>query len=206
MTVVAIREVTPDIGKEELVESRMRRVAGVMARHGAFTRLFKVAAGGAAGDYNLQSMYSSFEEGAVAFKNFGNDPEFHALFRERNSNPAGEIRGPNVYRMVYGAPTKPPRPVLVQRLYHMPRNNVQSVLELAPELDKLMQTVDVAVGVAVPIVADDHETMGVVYRFKSMEHWGASLDQMADNKEFQGLVSKANELGTLKQSRMLLAI
>jgi hypothetical protein len=206
MTVVAIREVTPDIGKEELVESRMRRVAGVMARHGAFTRLFKVTAGDGAGDYNLQSMYSSFEEGAVAFKNFGNDPEFHALFRERNSNPAGEIRGPNVYRMVYGAPTKPPRPVLVQRLYHMPRNNVQSVLELAPELDKLMQTADVAVGVAIPIVADDHESMGVVYRFKSMEHWGTSLDQMADNKEFQGLVSKANELGTLKQSRMLLAI
>ncbi|MDG1937220.1 MAG: hypothetical protein P8I83_12530 [Paracoccaceae bacterium] len=206
MTVVSIREVTPEIGKEELVESRMRRAAGVMARHGAITRLFKVAVGGGAGDYNLQSMYSKFEEGAVAFKNFGNDPEFHALFRERNSNPAGEIRGPNVYRMVYGAPTKPPRPVLVQRLYHMPRNNVQSVLELAPQLDKLMQTVDVAVGIAVPIIADDHETMGVVYRFKSMEHWGTSLDQMVDNKDFQGLVSKANELGSLKQSRMLLAI
>ena len=53
MTVVAIREVTPEMGKEALVESRMRRVAGVMARHGAFTRLFKVAAGGGAGDYNL---------------------------------------------------------------------------------------------------------------------------------------------------------
>ena len=206
MTVVAIREVTPEIGKEELVESRMRRGAGVMARHGAFTRLFKVVVGAGAGDYNLQSMYSSFEEGAIAFKNFGNDPEFHALFRERNSNPAGAIRGPNVYRMVYGAPTKPPRPILVQRLYHMPRNSVPSVLELAPQLDQLMQTVDVAIGMALPIVADDHETIGVVYRFNSMEHWGSSLDQMADNKEFQGLVSKANELGTLKQSRMLLAI
>ena len=206
MTVVAIREVTPEIGKEALVESRMRRVAGVMARHGAFTRLFKVAAGGGAGDYNLQSMYSTFEEGALAFKSFGNDPEFQAIFQERSSNPAGEMRGPNVYRMVYGAPTKPPRPVLVQRIYQMSRNNIPKVLDLAPQLDKLMQTADVAVGVAVPIVADDHETMGVVYRFKSMEHWGSSLDQMADNKEFQGLVSKANELGTLKQSRMLLAI
>lgn len=31
MTVIAIREVTPEIGKEELAESRMRRAAGVMA-------------------------------------------------------------------------------------------------------------------------------------------------------------------------------
>ena len=151
-------------------------------------------------------MYNTFEEGALAFKNFGNDPEFQAVFKERNANPAGEIRGPNVYRMVYGAPTKPPRPVLVQRLYNMSRNNVPAVLDLVPQLDKLMQTVDVAVGVAVPIVAEDHEKMGVVYRFNSMEHWGTSLDQMVDNKDFQGLVSKANELGTLKQSRMLLAI
>ena len=206
MTVIAIREVTPEIGKEELAESRMRRAAGVMARHGAFTRMFKVAGGGCAGDYNLQSMYGSFEEGARAFASFNADPEFQAIFRERGLNPAGDIRGPNIYRMIYGAPTTPPRPVLVQRLYHMPRNNIGKVMELAPKLDALMQTVDVPIGVAVPAIAEDHEMMGVVYRFNSMEHWGSSVDQMVDNKEFADLVSKANELGTLTESRMLVAI
>ena len=87
MTVIAIREVTPEIGKEELAESRMRRAAGVMARHGAFTRIFKVAAGGSAGDYNLQSMYTSFEEGARAFQSFSSDPEFQAIFKERALTP-----------------------------------------------------------------------------------------------------------------------
>lgn len=70
-------------------------------------------------------------------------------------------------------------------------------MDLAPKLDALMQTVDVPIGVAVPAFADDHEMMGVVYRFNSMEHWGTSVDQMVENEEFTDLVSKANELGTL---------
>lgn len=184
----------------------MRRCAGVMVRHGAFTRMFKVIAGAGAGDLNLQSFYSSFAEGAAAFKNFSADPEFHALFKERASNPGGDIRGPNIYRMLYGAPTKPPRPLIVQRLYHMPRNNMASVMELAPQLDKLMQTIDVSIGLAVPIAAEDHETVGLVYRFHSMDHWGESLDKMVENAEFQSLVTKANELGTLKTSRILTAV
>ena len=39
MTICTIREVTPHLGKEALAESRLRRAAGVMARHGAFTRI-----------------------------------------------------------------------------------------------------------------------------------------------------------------------
>ena len=54
-----------------------------MARHGAFTRMFKVIAGADAGAraLNLQSFYSSFAEGVAAFKIFSADPEFHALFK-----------------------------------------------------------------------------------------------------------------------------
>ena len=84
-----------------------------MAWRGAFKRLFKVAAGGGSVDYNFQSMHATFEDGPLAFTIFWNDPEFQAIFQERSANPAGEIRGPNLYKMVYGAPTKPPRPVLV---------------------------------------------------------------------------------------------
>ena len=121
-------------------------------------------------------------------------------------NPARDIRGPNVYRMIYGAPSTPPRPVLVQRLYNMPRNNIGTVMDFAHKLDALMQPLDVHNGVAAPAVADDHEMMGVVYRFNSLEHWVTSVDQMVENEEFAELVSKANELGTLTESRMLVAV
>ena len=88
----------------------------------------------------------------------------------------------------------------------MPRKNMASALALAPELDKIMQTQDVSIGIGVPIVADDHETMGVVYRFNSMEHWGEAVDAMVENQEFVSIVEKANALGTLKSSRILVSM
>ena len=88
----------------------------------------------------------------------------------------------------------------------MPRKNMASALALAPELDKIMQTQDVSIGIGVPIVADDHEMMGVVYRFNSMEHWGKAVDAMVENQEFVSIVEKANSLGTLKSSRILVSM
>ncbi len=206
MNVVSIREVMPHLGKEELAESRIRKASEILSKHGAQTRLWKVAAGQDVTTFVLMSMYETFSKGAVAFQNFSADPDMMALMKERSANPSGDIRGPNVYRMAYGAPTSAPRPILVQRFYQMPRKNMASALALAPELDQLMQGQDVSIGVGVPIVADDHEMMGIVYRFKSMEHWGNALDAMVENQKFSSLVEKANSLGTLKSSRMLVSI
>ena len=110
MTICAIRQFPPHLGKEALSESKLRHAAGVMTRHGAITRIFKVIAGADLRDYNLQSFYSSFSDGATAFQKFGNYPEFQALFNERTSNPAGDLWGPNIYHMIYGGPANAPRP------------------------------------------------------------------------------------------------
>ena len=56
------------------------------------------------------------------------------------------------------------------------------------------------------MLASDHEMMGAVYRFNSLEHWGTSVDAMSQNPDFAALVEKANDLGTLKSSRMLMNI
>ena len=66
------------------------------------------------------------------------------LMDERNASPAGELRGPNLFRMAYGAPTSPPRPILVQRMYPMPQKNLSKALELAPEMDALTISLDVS--------------------------------------------------------------
>jgi len=49
----------------------------------------------------------------------------------------------------------------------------------------------------------DHEMMLVIYRFQSLDHWGEILDNMVLNEEFVSLVLKADELGTLRKSRVL---
>ncbi|MAK09489.1 MAG: hypothetical protein CML36_03305 [Rhodobacteraceae bacterium] len=158
------------------------------------------------GDLVLMSMYESFSKGATAFQSFSGDPEMAALMDERSASPAGEFRGPNLFRMAYGAPTSPPRPILVQRMYHMPRKNLAQALELAPELDKLTKNLDVSIGVGLPMLATDHEMMGVVYRFNSLDHWGTAVDSMSQDPEFAALVEKANNLGAIKSSRMLMHI
>ena len=88
----------------------------------------------------------------------------------------------------------------------MPRKNLSKALELAPEMDALTKSLDVSIGIGVPMLASDHEMMGAVYRFNSLEHWGTSVDAMSQNPDFAALVEKANDLGTLKSSRMLMHI
>ena len=206
MNIVSIRELTPTIGKEKLGEIRFRKASDILAKHGAATRLWRVIVGQGVGDLVLMSMYENFSKGATAFQSFSGDSEMAALMDERSASPAGELRGPNLFRMAYGAPTSPPRPILVQRMYHMPRKNLSKALELAPEMDALTKSLDVSMGVGVPMLALDHEMMGVVYRFNSLEHWGTAVDSMSQNPDFASLVEKANELGALKSSRMLIHI
>ena len=206
MNVVSIREVTPDVGKEKLAELRFKRGSEILAKHGATTRLWKVIVGQGVGDLVLMSMYESFSKGATAFQSFSGDSEMAALMDERSASPAGELRGPNLFRMAYGAPTSLPRPILGQRMYHMPRKNLTQALELAPELDELTKSIDVSIGVGLPMLASDHEMMGVVYRFNSLDHWGTAVDSMSQDPEFAALVEKANNLGAIKSSRMLMHI
>ena len=152
---------------------------------------FKVIAGADVGDYSLQSFYSSFSDGATAFQKFGSDPEFD-LFNERAANPEAN-RGPNVYRMVYGGPTGQPSSINGSADVSHATEQYWRSYGVAPQLDKLMQSMDVSIGIVV-IAAEDHEMMAVVYRFHSMDHWGESVDKMVDNEEFQSLVAKGNEL------------
>jgi len=203
MTVISIREMTPYIGKSDLAKSRIMRAAGVMSRHGSDVRVTKVVAGDGAGDIHIYGSYSSFETAAEIFENFSQDAEMQAIQQERELNPAGDVRGPWLGRMLYGDPPTSPKPISVQRDYHMPRANLSAVMELTPELDKLMQPLGVDVAVGIPIMGSDHELMRVIYRFSSMGHWGQSVDAMVENKEFSALVEKANSYGTLKTSRLL---
>ena len=75
MNIITVREMTPIIGKETLMEERLRRAAGVMSRHGAASRIYLTIAGTGAGNYLLINLYNSFSDGSIAFQKYGNDPE-----------------------------------------------------------------------------------------------------------------------------------
>ena len=70
--------------------------------------------------------------------------------------------------------------------------------------DALTEDIKV-VGVA-PVVSDDMTIIHATYQFKSIPHWGEQIDKIGMSEEFQQLVSKANDLGTLVSSGVYMTI
>ena len=202
MSYVSIREVTPHAGKDIVLADRMKKLSLIMASHGAKSALYKVIAGDSAGRYDLQNWYASVEDGAKSVEDFSADPEFQAVMRQRDVDPVGDVVGPWIGRMVYGAP-KGLKPVVVHRDYYAPRSAIPTAMDLMPQLEEIMTELDVEVGVGVPLMKDDHEMLRVVYRFNSMTHWGQSVDKMVADERFTKLINAAHEAAVLKKSRML---
>ena len=72
-----------------------------------------------------------------------------------------------------------------------------------PDMQKITDSLNTELAVGVPFIAEDHQMMRVVYRFQDLAHWGESVDSLANNSDFAGLVEKANEIGVLAHSRVL---
>lgn len=205
MSFVSIREVTPHTGKENILKERLQKISAVMENHGAKSGLYSVVAGDGAGRFDLQNWYPTLKAAVTSFQAYGADPAYQEVMKIRAADPVGEVEGPWIGRMVYGAP-KGLKPVVMHRDYHAARSALPQILDLAPKLEELMATVDVEVGIGVPMVSGDHEMVRIVYRFNSMDHWGETADQMVADERFRLLVDQGHKLGTLKNSRILVSV
>ena len=205
MSFVSIREVTPHTGKENILRERLQKISAVMEEHGAKSGLYSVVAGDGAGRFDLQNWYPTLKAAVTSFQAYGADPAYQEVMKIRAADAVGEVEGPWIGRMIYGAP-KGLKPVVVHRDYHATRSALPQILDLAPKLEELMASVDVEVGIGVPMVSGDHEMVRIVYRFNSMDHWGETADQMVSDERFRLLVDQGHKLGTLKNSRILVSV
>ena len=208
MTIISVREASPLPGGAEETEERCKQAVTIMTKHGARAWAARVIAGdrSGAGALDVYGAYPTFSDGAKSFQAFSADPDMVALRKKAQTDQVADMRGPWVGRLIFGEPASAPRPISVHRDYQMARSNMPAVMELAPQLNKLMGSKDVDVAIGQVIHGEDHEMMRVIYRFLSMDHWGETLDHMSANEEFISLVMKADELGTLRKSRVLQTI
>jgi hypothetical protein len=208
MTIISVREASPLPGGAEETEERCKQAVTIMTKHGARAWAARVIAGdrSGAGALDVYGAYPTFSDGAKSFQAFSADPDMVALRKKAQTDQVADVRGPWVGRLIFGEPASAPRPISVHRDYQMARSNMPAVMELAPQLNKLMGSKDVDVAIGQVIHGEDHEMMRVIYRFLSLDHWGETLDHMSANEEFISLVMKADELGTLKKSRVLQTI
>ena len=202
MTVISVRKMTPTVGKTELATSRVRAMAGIVARAGARVRIGQVVAGEGAGSMHLYAAFEDFSSISRATLTIASDPARATLLHERELNPAGEVVGPEVYRTIYGD-VAPNYPIVMQREYRLPRENLQEALSLLPEIEKLGKSHDFKMMAIVPVIADDLGRMVVAYYNKTMEDLGKTIDEVGMSEKFQKIVTKANTLGTLEKSRVV---
>ena len=202
MTVISVRKMTPTVGKTELATSRVRAMAGIVARAGARVRIGQVVAGEGAGSMHLYAAFEDFSSISRATLTIASDPARATLLHERELNPAGEVVGPEVYRTIYGD-VAPNYPIVMQREYRLPRENLQDALSLLPEIEKLGKSHDFKMMAIVPVIADDLGRMVVAYYNKTMEDLGKTIDEVGMSEKFQKIVTKANILGTLEKSRVV---
>ena len=202
MTVISMRKMTPTVGKTELATSRVRAMAGIVARAGARVRIGQVVAGEGAGSMHLYAAFEDFSSISRATLTIASDPARATLLHERELNPAGEVVGPEVYRTIYGD-VAPNYPIVMQREYRLPRENLQDALSLLPEIEKLGKSHDFKMMAIVPVIADDLGRMVVAYYNKTMEDLGKTIDEVGMSEKFQKIVTKANTFGTLEKSRVV---
>jgi hypothetical protein len=202
MTVISVRKMTPTVGKTELATSRVRAMAGIVARAGARVRIGQVVAGEGAGSMHLYAAFEDFSSISRATLTIASDPARATLLHERELNPAGEVVGPEVYRTIYGD-VAPNYPIVMQREYRLPRENLQDALSLLPEIEKLGKSHDFKMMAIVPVIADDLGRMVVAYYNKTMEDLGKTIDEVGMSEKFQKIVTKANTFGTLEKSRVV---
>jgi hypothetical protein len=202
MTVISVRKMTPTVGKTELATSRVRAMAGIVARAGARVRIGQVVAGEGAGSMHLYAAFEDFSSISRATLTIASDPARATLLHERELNPAGEVVGPEVYRTIYGD-VAPDYPIVMQREYRLPRENLQDALSLLPEIEELGKSHDFKMMAIVPVIADDLGRMVVAYYNKTMEDLGKTIDEVGMSEKFQKIVTKANTFGTLEKSRVV---
>ena len=202
MTVISVRKMTPTVGKTELATSRVRAMAGIVARAGARVRIGQVVAGEGAGSMHLYAAFEDFSSISRATLTIASDPARATLLHERELNPAGEVVGPEVYRTIYGD-VAPNYPIVMQREYRLPRENLQDALSLLPEIEKLGKSHDFKMMAIVPVIADDLGRMVVAYYNKTMEDLGKTIDEVGMSEKFQKIVTKANTFGTLEKCRVV---
>ncbi len=203
MTIISRKIVTPIVGKAEIVLERCKRLTAIINRAGGAARVTKVVLGEGAGDFEIYARFPSFSAGTKAMQAMAADPEFKAFEEERTKAPAATAVGPHVHRIVTGELTA--QPVILQRIYRLPRTQLQNMIALMPELRTLF---DSSVGIARGHsgFGPEMDSFGVIYYVDTLDALGHALDTIGTSEGFQNLVQKAAQYATLSYARVLTAV
>ena len=205
MTIISRRILTPILGKSDLVLKRAKSMQEIMTNHGAKARVARIVAGDLAGSIHLTASYENMENGCNSFNEMSQDPARIALMKERQDDPGGHLIGPEVFRTIYGN-ISPEHNVIMMREYQLSRDNMSEAVQIFPEIDAILKDEDASFMAVVPLLATNMDRLIACYYFRDMSSMGEQIDRVGMSEEFQKIVLKASNAGTLISSRVLLNI
>lgn len=197
---ISRRVVTPYLGKTELVIERAKRMSGIMEAHGANTRVAQVYAGEGAGDIHLYGFFDTMAAGTKAANGMLEDNALANLFDERAKAPGGDMKGPDIYRNIYGGITGNKKAV-IQRAYEMDRRNLKAAVALLEEVSEIFSSENIDVNAVVPMFSPKMDVLIVAYFFEDFAALGDGIDRIGMSEGFQSIVERSHELGRLFESR-----
>ena len=177
----------------------------ILTKHGAKARVARIVAGDLAGSIHLTASYENMEKGCKSFNEMSQDPARIALMKEREADPGGHLIGPEVFRTIYGN-ISPEHNVIMMREYQLSRDNMSEAVQIFPEIDAILKDEDASFMAVVPLLATNMDRLVACYYFRDMSAMGEQIDRVGMSEEFQKIVLKASNAGTLISSRVLLNI
>ena len=118
---------------------------------------------------------------------------------------ASHLIGPEVFRTIYGN-ISPEHNVIMMREYQLSRDNMSEAVQIFPEIDAILKDEDASFMAVVPLLATNMDRLIACYYFRDMSAMGEQIDRVGMSEEFQKIVLKASNAGTLISSRVLLNI
>jgi hypothetical protein len=205
MAIISRRILKPILGKSKTALERSTKYKDIMVSNGVKARLGMFVGGELNGAIQLTAAYTDMTSATKSFASLSKNKEITELMSKRDDDPSGHLIGPEVYRSVYGQPS-PEHNILLIREYEVDRKFLPQSIEILTEADALAKDEDTNVLALYPMIADKMDTLYVVYYYSSFESMGDIIDRIGMSKEFQNLVSKANETGKLKASNVVKVI
>ena len=197
---ISRRVVTPYVGKTQLVIERAKEMSAIMETHGANTRVAQVYAGEGAGDIHLYGFFDTMAAGTKAANGMLEDNALSNLFDERAKAPGGDMKGPDIYRNIYGGITGNKKAV-IQRAYEMDRRNLRAAVALLEEVSDIFSGENIDVNAVVPMFSHKMDVLIVAYFFEDFAALGDGIDRIGMSEAFQSIVERSHELGRLFESR-----
>ena len=111
-----------------------------------------------------------------------------------------------LYLMTIYGNISPEHNVIMMREYQLSRDNMSEAVQIFPEIDAILKNEDASFMAVVPLLATNMDRLIACYYFRDMSSMGEQIDRVGMSEEFQKIVLKASNTGTLISSRVLLNI